>query len=277
MIICQLTDLHVRPHGKPAYGVVSTNMMLERALRRVAALRPQPDLVVVSGDLTDCGLAEEYDILAELLQRYLSMPVYLVPGNHDRRDVMKEKLAHLPGIADDPDFVHYVVDDYPLRLVMLDSVVPGRSHGDLCAARLDFLDRALSAAPDKPTLVVLHHPPTKCGLRNMDTINLQSAAEFGAVIQKHPQVERILCGHSHRVIVTRFAGTVVQVAPSTAHQVTLDLDPVMPETFSMEPPSFLLHRWTPETGLATHHAYIESYPGPYPFLLDKAYPGVTAE
>lgn len=275
MLIAHLTDLHVRPQGIPAYGVVDTNMLLERALMSVAALRPAPDAVIFSGDLTDCGLEAEYRILADLLARHLEMPAYLIPGNHDRRETMKAVLGHLPGIAAAPDFVHYVVEDFPLRLVMLDSIVPGRDHGELCKTRLDFLDRALTAAPDQPTLVVLHHPPIRCGIRFMDEINLRSAAALAAVIARHPQVERILCGHHHRPIVARFAGTIAQVAPSVAHQVTFDLAPDAEGSFVMEPPAYLLHRWEAGSGLTTHQIYVESHPGPYPFLADPDYPGAA--
>lgn len=265
MLIAQLTDLHVRPHGVRAYGVVETNKLLERALNAVAALRPAPDAVILSGDLTDGGLPEEYAILADLLRRYLPMPIYAIPGNHDHRAAMKRGLAHLPGIGSADDFVQYAVDDYPLRLVMLDSIVPGESHGDLCAARLDFLERTLAAAPEKPTVVVLHHPPIVCGIDHMDEINLRAADAFAAVIRQHPQVERILCGHHHRQIVARFAGTFLQVAPSVAHQVTFDLTPGAEGTFSLEPPAFLLHQWDKKTGLTSHQVYVETYPGPYPF------------
>jgi len=265
MLIAQLTDLHVRPHGVLANRVVDTNAMLERALKHVAALDPVPDAVIMSGDLTDMGLAEEYAILADLIRRHLKMPAYLIPGNHDRRETMRQGLSGLRGIADDPNFIQYTVDDFPLRLVMLDSVVPGAGHGELCAARLSFLERALAAAPKKPTVVVLHHPPITCGIAMMDEINLHTADAFAAVIAKHPQVERVLCGHHHRPIVARFAGTLVQVAPSVAHQVTLDLKPDAEGSLIMEPPAYLLHRWTPENGLVSHQAYVGTYPGPYPF------------
>jgi 3',5'-cyclic AMP phosphodiesterase CpdA len=265
MLIAQLTDLHVRPHGVLANRVVETNAMLERALKQVAAQDPRPDIVIMSGDLTDGGMIEEYEILADLIRKHLPMPVFVIPGNHDQRGPMRQGLRDLPGVTSDPDFIHYTVEDFPLRLVMLDSIVPGAGHGELCAARLDFLDRALAAHPKKPTLVVLHHPPIKCGVGFMDRINLHSAEAFGAVIAKHRQVERVLCGHSHRPIVARFAGTVVQVAPSTAHQVTLALQPGAPDSLIMEPPAYLLHRWTPEGGLVTHQAYLGDFPGPYPF------------
>src|SRR3954471_1368097 len=133
MLIAQLTDLHVRPHGMLANRVVETNAMLKRALMHVAALDPAPDAVIMSGDLTDMGLAEEYEILADLIRGHLKMPAYVIPGNHDRRETMRQGLRGLPGIGEDPDFIQYTVDDFPLRLVMLDSLVPGAGHGELCA------------------------------------------------------------------------------------------------------------------------------------------------
>jgi 3',5'-cyclic-AMP phosphodiesterase len=268
MLIAQLSDLHVMPHGARAYGVVETNPFVERAFQSVAALQPAADVVILSGDLTDGGLDAEYDILAELIRRHLRMPVYLIPGNHDRREGMKARLGHLPGVTADPVFIHYVVDDFPVRLVMLDSIVAEQGHGELCAARLGFLDRALSAAPEKPTLVVLHHPPFLTGIAHMDEVSLRNPDGFEAVIRRHRQVERILCGHAHRPIVARFGGTLAQVSPSVAHQVTLDLRPDGPATFNLEPPAFLLHRWETEARLVSHQAYIGTFAGPYRFDME---------
>jgi 3',5'-cyclic AMP phosphodiesterase CpdA len=268
MLIAHLSDLHVKPHGARAYGVVETNPLVERAFEAVAALQPAADAVILSGDLTDSGLDEEYDILADLIRRHLRMPVYLIAGNHDRREGIRARLAHLPGVTADPVFIHYVVDDFPVRLVMLDSVVPEQSHGEFCAARLNFLDRSLSAAPDKPTLVVVHHPPFLTGIVHMDEVSLRTPDAFEAVIRRHPQVERILCGHAHRPIIARFGGSLVQVAPSVAHQFTLDLRPDGPAACIMEPPAFLLHRWDPKARLVSHQAYVGVFAGPFPLDED---------
>jgi 3',5'-cyclic AMP phosphodiesterase CpdA len=270
MLVAQLSDLHVKPQGTLAYGVVETNPFVARAFQAVAALDPVPDVVILSGDLTDGGLDEEYDILADLIRRHLQMPVYLIPGNHDRREGIKARLGHLP-LGDDPVFIHYVVDDFPLRLVMLDSIVPEQGHGEFCAARLAYLDRVLSAAPSKPTLVVLHHPPVLIGIAHMDTVSLRNPEALEAIIQRHPQVERILCGHAHRPIIARFGGSLVQVAPSVAHQVSLDLRPDGPATFNLEPPAYLLHHWRPEARLVSHQAYVGTFPGPYPFEMEATH------
>jgi 3',5'-cyclic-AMP phosphodiesterase len=150
-------------------------------------------------------------------------------------------------------------------LVMLDTLVADAAHGELGAEQLDFLDRTLAAAPDKPTIVAMHHPPFVCGIAHMDRINLRTTPEFTAVIARHRQVERIICGHHHRPVVARVAHAIASIAPSVAHQVELALDPHDPGAFIFEPPAFHLHRWTPTDGIVTHTAYVEDFPGPYPF------------
>ncbi|TCO74172.1 phosphodiesterase [Rhodovulum euryhalinum] len=269
MIVAQITDLHLRPEGKPAYRVAETNMLAARAIAALRALTPAPDVVVITGDLTDCGLAEEYALLHRLLAQ-LPMPVLMVPGNHDRREGL---LAAFPGAADGRGFAGFVHDAGPLRLIGLDTLVPGASHGALCAGRLAALDAALSERPDAPTLIFLHHPPFACGIRHMDRIALaEGAAEFARIVAAHPQVERVLAGHHHRPIQARWAGTLAMVAPSVAHQVVLDLTEDGPPAFAMEPPAFLLHVWH-GGALVTHQAYVETAPGPFPFVLDPDYPG----
>jgi 3',5'-cyclic AMP phosphodiesterase CpdA len=275
VLICQLTDLHVCPPGMAANRVSETNMMVERALRVVAELRPAPDVVLITGDVTECGRESEYALIADMLRRILKMPVYAIPGNHDRRDIFRTGLGHLPGVTADPRFVQYAVDDQPIRLVMLDSVVPGAGHGLLCEDRLSFLDRTLAAQPEKPTIVALHHPPFACGIRHMDNINLRNADAFAAVIGRHRQVERILCGHHHRPVTARVAHAIATIAPSVSHQVEMTLDPDTPGAMVMEPPAFQLHVSMPDDGIVSHTVFVEKFPGPFPFLADDDYPGIS--
>jgi Icc protein len=274
MLICQLTDLHVRPVGKSANRVSETNMFTERAFRAVARLHPRPDVVVITGDLTECGLDAEYANLLRMLRKWLlPTPVFMIPGNHDRRVNFREALQEFPGVASDPHYVQYAVDGYPVRLVMLDTLVPGAGHGELHEDQLQFLDRTLAVAPDKPTIVGMHHPPFVCGLGPMDRINLHNSAAFAAVIAKHKQVERIICGHHHRPIVARVAHAIASIAPSVAHQVELSLNGHGDGALVFEPPAFQLHLWTPADGIVSHTVYVEDYPGPFPFIAEPDYPG----
>jgi 3',5'-cyclic AMP phosphodiesterase CpdA len=265
MLICQLSDLHLCREGEAAYRVVETNTLTERAFRAVSAFRPHVDVLLLTGDLTFDGQEDEYQELLMLLRRHIECPVYVIPGNHDRRAPMRTQLAELPGVTAHPHFIQYVVEDFPARIVMLDTHSPGADHGELCAERLEWLDRTLSEQPDKPTMIGMHHPPFAGGINYMDRINLRNPEAFAAIVRKHRQVERIVCGHVHRPIVTGFAGTVCSVAPSAAHQLELALDPHARGAFVMEPPFAHMHRWTPEDGFVTHVAYVEQFPGPYPF------------
>jgi Icc protein len=277
MLICQLTDLHVRPPGLAANRVSETNMLTERAFRMVAAFTPRPDVVIITGDLTECGLEAEYANLSAMLGRTLSMPVYVIPGNHDRRDNLRTGLAHLPGVTADPEYVQYAVEDHPVRLIMLDTLVPGASNGELSDMKLQWLDRTLATQPTKPTLVGMHHPPFATGIPHMDRIALLNPGTFRTVIARHRQVQRIVCGHHHRPIVGQCAHAIVSISPSVAHQVELTFDPSAPGTFNFEPPAFQLHIWHETTGFVSHTVYTDSYNGPFPFITDPAYPGAHSQ
>ena len=267
MIIAQITDLHVRPRGWMCNRVVETNAMLGRAVNALDALKPAPDVVFATGDLVDAGMQEEYRVLREELGR-LAMPVFLMPGNHDRREAMREVFADA-GYWPASEQLCYTVEDYPVRLIALDTQIPGKTEGEVGTAQLDWLAARLAEAPEKPTIVFMHHPPFPTGIGHMDSINCLDGAAVAAVIARHPQVERVACGHHHRPIQIRWAGTIGSVAPSTAHQVTLDLREGVPSSFDLEPPGFHLHYWDPGVGLVTHQAYIGNFPGPYPFVGDK--------
>ena len=273
MILLHLSDLHVRPPGMAAYRVVEASALAERALRAAAAFTPRPDAVVISGDLTDCGLASEYEELRHMLRRHLrGMRVFLIPGNHDRRGNFRAALAEFPGVVAHETFVQYVVDDLPVRLVMLDSVVPGAGHGELCAERLGWLDARLAEAPARPTFLVLHHPPMRCGLPLYDAINLHGSEKLGAVLARHPQVERILCGHHHRAMTGRLGHVIVSAAPSVAHQGAFELADDRGR-FVLEPPGYQVHLRLPDGAIASHLLLVENFPGPFPYIADPDYPG----
>lgn len=264
MLIAQLSDLHVRVAGNPLCGRVETLDFLDRAVAAFSRFRPRPDLVLLTGDLVDLGLDAEYQLVAERLAR-LGVPTWVIPGNHDDRAGMRRHLQrHLGKVGEVEPFLSYILESGPLRLVALDTVIPGAPGGRLGPARLDWLDRQLGAAPSKPTVVWMHHPAFRTGIGFMDRIMLEDAAEFSAVIGRHAQVRAVLAGHVHRTIVTRIGSAVAAIAPSTAHQIALDLTADGPETFVFEPPGFLLHQWDGGE-LRTHQVYLGEHGPAYPF------------
>ena len=264
MLIAQITDTHIKLPGRLAYKKVDTAAMLRRCVAELQALKPQPDLILFTGDLVDLGRPEEYAHLKEILAP-LPQRIIAIPGNHDSRDSMRAAFApegYLP-----PDgFLQFAIDDdYPLRIVGLDTLVPGEGGGELCGERLGWLDRTLAQRPDAPTLVMMHHPPFVTGIGHMDKIGLKGREGFAEIMARHPQVQLILCGHLHRVIRADVGGRPALTCPSPAHQVALDIDENAPSRFRMEPPGFMLHWWNGGQ-LITHTAVIGDYEGPYPFF-----------
>jgi 3',5'-cyclic AMP phosphodiesterase CpdA len=276
MIIAQISDLHVRPPGQTAYGFVETNAMLRAAIDTLLRLATPPDVVLATGDLTDCGLAAEYGELKRLVDP-LPMPLYLVPGNHDRREELALAFGDALYLPRDGRFLHYAVDRHAVRLIGLDTVVPGQPHGLMCPERLGWLAARLEEAPDRPTVIFMHHPPFATGIAAMDEIGCRNGAELMALIRRFPNVERVLCGHHHRPIQVRWAGTIASICPSTAHQVVLDLAGRDKAAFTMEPPAIQLHVWSPASGLVSHTMPIGEYAGPFEFVLDPDYPAFAAE
>ncbi len=263
-LIAQISDMHVKLHGRLSCGVVDTAASLERAVAAVLALRQRPDVMLLTGDLADAGSAEEYAFLRELLSP-LAMPYYLIPGNHDDPGALVRAFADHPWLAGCSPFVQYAIEDFPVRIVAIDTVIPGKPGGRLCERRLAWLEETLSARREAPAVVVMHHPPFASFIGHMDAMGLENPAPLAAVIEKHPQVQALLCGHLHRAIQTRFAGTIAMTCPGTAHQIALDLAANAPDRFVMEPPGFLLHAWSPRAGLVSHTVAIGEYAGPYPF------------
>lgn len=268
-LVAQLSDLHIKAAGRLSYRVVDTAGMLRDCVAHLLALPQRPDVVVFTGDLTDFGRPEEYAVLRELIAP-LAMPVYLVPGNHDEREALCAAFPEHGYLRQMPGFVQYAIDEHPLRIVALDTLVPGEGRGELCDARLAWLDARLAEAPGRPTLVLMHHPPFTTHIGHMDEQGLTGADALAAVVRRHPQVERVLCGHLHRPIETRFAGTIASTAPSAAHQVVLDLAADARSRFAMEPPAYRVHAYTPGSGVVTHTAFVGSFAGPYPFHEDGA-------
>ncbi|WP_269582286.1 phosphodiesterase [Roseibium sp. Sym1] len=276
-LIAHMTDFHLRPRGLPCYRVSDTNMLAERAIRSLKALDTAPDALVVTGDLTDRSDPREYAVARRLLSE-LDMPVYILPGNHDSTDDMRREMTGFPGLSENADGkIFYTTEVGGVRLIVLDTHMPGKPCGELGANQLSWLEARLREN-NQPTLIALHHPPALTGIRHMDAIGLIDAPALAEVLAPHAHVERILCGHLHRPIITAFAGKIMTLAPSTGHQVVLDLREDGPAMFNFEPAAYFLHYHSPETGVVSHMAYVEDYPGPYDFFADEGvvWPGDEA-
>jgi Icc protein len=223
--------------------------------------------VVISGDLADTPTAEEYEYLKRLLAP-LKLPFVGIPGNHDSRELMRAAFPQA-AYAFPTGALNQSVEIGGLDLVLLDSSVPGRPHGELDPSTLQWLAATLASSPDRPALLFLHHPPFKTGIWHMDRQYLLNAGELAAVVKRHPRAQLIAAGHIHRAILTMFAGIQSTICPAPNHAVDLDLAELRGPSFKVEPPAFHLHAWFPGEGfgsVVTHQVPIGHYDGPHPFF-----------
>jgi Icc protein len=246
-LIAQMTDIHVgfAPHEKPE----ELNLTRFRAtLTRLLEGPNRPDMLVLSGDITDHGDAESFAKTAELLEG-CPCPILPMVGNHDSREGL---LGVFPQVVPaDGGFLHYVVEaPLGLRVICLDTLEDGRHGGAFCEVRARWLADRLSEASDQPTLIFMHHPPVIAGIDWMDPAPDEPwMLRLREVLTGQDQVQAIHCGHLHRQINTRFAGIPLGVTPSVAPLVALDLSPIdaaVPddrELITTEPPTYALHRW----------------------------------
>ncbi len=246
-LLVQLSDFHI---GAPA-GERDPRRCLREALDAVAALPDRPDALLASGDLSDDGSAASYAFVRGELER-LGLPYHVMPGNHDDRAALREAFE-LPGEGSEP--IQYAADLGPLRLLTLDTVLPGSDRGELDAGRLAWLDAELAVAPQQPTLLAMHHPPLHTGIPPFDEICLDASerSALARVLSDHPQVLRIVAGHLHRILVGDLAGRSVLTVPSTFVQARLDFSAT---DFGLndDPPGFAVHAFTAFTGggVASH-------------------------
>ena len=233
-MLVQLSDPHVGAewgHGDPV-------AKLAAVVDAVRDLLPNPDAVLLSGDLADHAADAEYEQVRELAGR-LGAPLHVLPGNHDDRLALRR---HFDLAGADAEPVQYAADLGPLRLVVLDSICPGEERGEIDPDRLAWLDATLAADQGTSTVLALHHPPLLTGIPFFDAINL-TAAERGAlgeVVEAHPQVRRVVAGHVHRTVYGELGGRTVLAAPSTYVQARLDFRPEE-IVLSDDPPGFAVH------------------------------------
>jgi Icc protein len=272
MLIAQLTDLHiVAPAGSRLLDI-DTAERSRLAVEHLNGLRPQPDVVLVTGDLVNEGTAQEYALARPILDQ-LAMPYFVIPGNHDRGEALLEAFAdhpYLPGAGSLG--VQYAVDDWPVRLVGLDTSLDGEPFGGLSDERLAWLDQTLATEPDQPTLIFMHHPPIRTGIGWIDAAGLYGSARLREILARHPQVERLVCGHAHRQVHARWAGTTVSIAPSSSYlQVALALADQDGFKFGLasEPWALSLFLWDQSCGLISHASLVDGHPAIIPAGVEK--------
>lgn len=244
MLMAQVTDIHLG--FDPDNPAEFNRKRLDQALKALCEMTPQPDMLLATGDLVDRGDQESYQRLEDAFSD-LPFPVHMCLGNHDLREPFLKQFPNTP-TAD--GFVQYEVDDGPLRLLFLDTLEEGRHGGAFCDVRAAWLTERLSEKQDKPTILVLHHPPVESGIDWMNTHPDEPwVARLADTVAGHYQVKGMITGHLHRNISTWWRNISLAICASTAPQVALDLNPIDPENpdgrnmIVADPPAIALHWW----------------------------------
>ena len=273
MILIQITDTHIEEPGSLAYDRFDTAANLSAAVAAIGRMDPAPDLVLHTGDMAHHGSAERYAYFRELI-RDLDVPFYAVPGNHDGRAPFRAAFSDTEWMPREGDFLHYVIEHYPVRILCCDSVLEGQTPGGFCAERLAWIDDRLTEAPDKPTIVALHHPPFGSAMTGASSNGLiEGGAAFADLIGRYPHVVRVIAGHVHRPITCAFGGTIGYAAPTTCYPFALETGPERVLSIIGEPPAIAVHIWVPATGagapgLVTHTVPIGDWGMPLTLLRD---------
>lgn len=253
MLIAQITDVHLGfdPGNPDEYN----RQRLDLVLKALGEMDPRPDLLLATGDLIDSGEdGESYARFREAISG-LPFPTYPALGNHDGRSAF---FAHFPEVPTADGFVQYVIEEHALRIIVLDTLEEGRHGGNFCETRAAWLRERLLEQPDRPTLIVLHHPPIESGLSWMtEDPDAEWVHRLHAIVAGQTNIVAMIAGHLHRPITTRWAGTTLAVCPPTAPLVALDLDDIDPDhpddrpMIVADPPCYAIHLWTGR-GLVTH-------------------------
>ncbi len=261
MLIAQMTDIHIGfdPEAKPEE---LNRIRFRETLARLIKAPNEPDMLVLSGDLTDRGDRDSFEKLTAQLSE-APWPIYPLVGNHDSRAELLRAFPDCPTM--EGGFVQYAIEQDGLLILMLDTLEEGRHGGAFCEKRAAWLTDQLRSHPDTPTLIFMHHPPVVSGIGWMDPGDDEPWMQhLAAALEGQSQVLALHCGHLHRPINTQFAGIPLSVTPSVAPLVSMDLreispaDPDSRALITTEPPTYALHRWDGKT-LVTHYEKVSDW------------------
>jgi Icc protein len=218
-VLVHISDTHLLD-GRRLFGSIDSDTPLRRLLERLVASGQQVDALVFTGDLADRAESGAYLRLRELVEPFalqLGAPVVWVMGNHDEREPFSEVLFGGPATAEPQD---RVCDLDGLRVIALDTSVPGYHHGELTPAQLEWLGNELASPAPKGTILALHHPPIPTPIELMGVIELQDQGALARVIEG-TDVRGLLAGHLHYSTFSTFAGVPVSVCAASCY--TIDL------------------------------------------------------
>ncbi|MFI2612241.1 metallophosphoesterase [Kitasatospora sp. NPDC018619] len=247
LTIAHLSDIHLGQVHR-GDGGKRARRRAEQVMAYLDALPGPLDAVLVTGDLADHGLPQEYRQAVEVLSS--RHPVLTCPGNHDARAPYREVLL---GEAPGEGPVNRLHRLPGADVLMLDSSIPGRHDGLLDDRTLDWLEAQLAEGrAELPALVAFHHPPVELHLPKVDAIRQSGGVRLARVLRRHPRVAALFCGHAHTSAAGTFAGLPLLVSPGVVSTVTLPCEGGPGISFD-HPPMLAFHVLDGERRLTSHY------------------------
>lgn len=222
-VLFHFSDTHLIAGDQPLYGDVDADQRLRQLLEQAAASRIEPTALVFTGDLTDQGESAAYDKLKAIVESFadrLSAPVVWVAGNHDDRRALRTRLLGERASTSPLDRVH-LIDG--LRIIALDTSVPGHHYGEISDDQLDWLRSVLAEPAPFGTILAMHHPPVPCVVDLAVAVELRDQSKLADVLDGS-DVRAILAGHLHFSTSATFAGIPVSVASATCYSQDLGVE-----------------------------------------------------
>ena len=260
MKFIQITDTHLTPKDAMLHGLNPYDR-LKACIDDIIGNHGDAELCVITGDLAHTGNPDAYVDLRTCLSG-LPMPVYLLAGNHDRRDEIQ---AVFPDNPVDPDgFIQFEIDCSAGKFLMLDTVEEGKGWGSYCKKRLAWLRDALDRSYDRNVYLFMHHPPFDVGIPSVDRLGLDAdGAKMSEVLTGYDNIRHLFFGHVHRPIAGSWQGIPFTTLRGTNHQVPLDFDAVDVVPKSHEPPAYALVLLSDDQTTVHFHDYLDTYRVPY--------------
>jgi Icc protein len=244
LVLAHVSDIHVD-------GSEVRNERAARVMSYLDSLSTPVDAILLTGDIADHGLPEEYDEARKLLPS--SAPVLPCPGNHDDRAAYRSAFLGVDASTEPINEIHRVGG---VALAMCDSSIPGEDGGFLADETLHWLDAALrEAGDDVPALVCFHHPPVTLTIPYVDNIRQTGEHRLAEVLARHDNVIAVLCGHAHTAAATTFAGRPLIVGPGVVSTLTLPWEPRDTVDYTL-PPAVAYHVLDDERRLTTHYRVV---------------------
>ena len=254
MIIAQISDTHIALDTPDAERRIQD---FAQTIADINALQPLPDIIVHTGDIVHNGRADEYAEAVSIMAKARA-PVYVMVGNKDDRANLREAFSPWPYLDPNCDFIDYAIDDYPVRLIMLDTLNPGSNKGDFCRERINRLIDLIDSGSSKPIAVFTHHPPFEVSVGpdplHFETLDIMS--ELASALQHSDRVAAIFSGHVHRAAsghVERIPATVMPCIATTLRKGDYTAD-------MKTRPIYHLHRFDPAWGFATETRIVGTRP-----------------